>query len=85
MCTAIAEKATVSGFSKGNPEWIAVDTAYVTYDHPYHLPSEHALNIDFVNTAGGPGTRVAVELTRESAFALLQALQSALERSEGVD
>ena len=25
--------------------------AYVSYDHPFHAPVEHALNIDFVNPA----------------------------------
>jgi hypothetical protein len=39
----------------------------VSYDHPYDLPLEHALNIDFVNEAAGPGARVAVELSVEAA------------------
>jgi hypothetical protein len=58
---------------------------YVTYDHPFELKLEHALNIDFVNEAAGPGARVAVELTRESARALVEAIQVALERAAAVD
>ena len=39
----------------------------MSYDHPFHIRLEHALNIDFVNEAAGPGARVAVELTPEAA------------------
>ena len=39
--------------------------ATVYFDHPYHSPYEHTLNIDFANTEQGPSSRVAVELDRE--------------------
>ena len=42
---------------------------------------EHALNIDFVNEAQGPGARVAVELTVESARTLLETIQAVLTRA----
>lgn len=51
-------------------------------DCPYHIELEHALNIDFVNEAKGPGARVAVELTPESARALAQAILAALDEAE---
>jgi hypothetical protein len=54
----------------------------VSYDHPFQLPAEHALNIDFVNEAAGPGARVAVELTTESARELVKAILTALERAD---
>ncbi|HXU22738.1 MAG TPA: DUF6295 family protein [Tepidiformaceae bacterium] len=82
MCTMIVEKAPISGSGKGAAGWFTVDQAYVSYDHPFHAPVEHALNIDFVNEAQGPGARVAVELTRESAERLVGAIQAALARVE---
>jgi len=85
MCTMIAEKRALDGAGKGEQGWFALDQVYVTYDHPFELKVEHALNIDFVNEAAGPGARVAVELTRESAKALVEAIQVALARSEAVD
>lgn len=80
MCTNITERALISGSGKGATGWFTLDQAYVSYDHPFHAPLEHALNIDFVNEAKGPGARVAVELTRESAEQLMVAIQAALAR-----
>lgn len=85
MCTQIAEKTGIEGSGKSGAGWFAVDTAYVSYDHPFHLALEHALNIDFVSSAGGPGARVAVELTRDSARALAETILATLERSNDVD
>ena len=82
MCTMIMEKAAISGSGKGQAGWFTLTEAFVSYDHPFHAPVEHALNIDFVNPAAGPGARVAVELTRESALALVDAIHAALARDE---
>jgi hypothetical protein len=81
----IAEKREVAGAGKGAQGWFGLDHVYVTYDHPFELRQEHALNIDFVNEAAGPGARVAVELTRESAEALVEAIQGALRRAAEVE
>ncbi len=45
---------------------------------PNHAPAEHTLNIDFSNLAAGPSARVAVELTAESARALVRAIEATL-------
>jgi uncharacterized protein DUF6295 len=82
MCTYIVEKAAIAGSAKGPNGWIAVDTANVYFDHPYHAPLDHALNIDFVNESGGPGDRVAVELSAESARELVKKILAALESGE---
>jgi Family of unknown function (DUF6295) len=82
MCTMIVEQAKIAGSGKGAQGWFSVNQVNVTYDHPFHAPLEHALNLDFVNEAEGPGARVAVELTAESARQLIQAIQAALERAE---
>ena len=55
MCTMIVETAPISGCGKGTPGWIKVDQVNVSFDHPFHAPFDHALNIDFVDSsARGP-------------------------------
>ena len=78
MCSYIVEKAKVTGSAKGANGWMRVDTANVYYDHPYHAPLEHALAIDFICEADGGRERVAMELSRESALALIAAIKAAL-------
>jgi hypothetical protein len=51
----------------------------VYFDHPYHSPYEHTLNIDFANPERGPSSRVAVELTSSSARELIACIQAALD------
>ena len=68
MCTMIVEKVEVSGSGKGHQGWFPLKQANVTYDHPYHAPLDHSLNISFVNEDRGLSARVAVELTPESAM-----------------
>jgi hypothetical protein len=82
MCTMITQRASIVGRGKAGSDWITVDEADVSYDHPYAMPLEHALNIDFVNAAGGPGARVAVELSVEAARALVSTIESVLAEAE---
>ena len=78
MCTYLTEKLDVVGSGKGAAGWFALSQATVYLDHPQHAPAEHTLNIDFLNPGQGPGARVAVELTAQSARALAAAIESAL-------
>src|SRR5207253_9556924 len=78
MCTMIAHQVKIQGRGKNGPEWFEVREANVSYDHPYDLPLEHALNIDFVNEAAGPGARVAVELSVEAARQLVKTIEAVL-------
>lgn len=82
MCTMIANQMLINGSGKGTDGWFEVRQVNVSYDHPYHAPLEHALNIDFVNEAEGPGARVAVELTLESARQLVKTIEAVLARAE---
>ena len=82
MCSYITEKATIVGSAKGPAGWMTVDTATVYYDHPYHAPLDHSLNIDFVNEAEGATTRVALELSAESARELVRTILAALAQGE---
>ena len=81
MCTYATEKLEISGSGKGASGWFALDTATVYWDHPAHHQAEHTLNIDFLNLGAGPGARVAVELTAESARQLAAAIEVALSRT----
>ena len=82
MCTMIVKQVEIEGCGKGAKGWFDVSQAYVSYDHPFNARLEHALNLDFVNEAQGPGARVAVELDAESARALVEAIQAVLARAE---
>ena len=82
MCTMLTLQAKIAGCGKGAQGWFDLREANVSYDHPFHFPLEHALNIDVVNQANGPGARVAVELTPESARQLAETILATLERAE---
>jgi hypothetical protein len=81
MCTYLTEHVKVNGSGKGHAGWFDLTDASVYLDHPAHTDAEHTLNIDFLNPAQGPSARVAVELTQESARALVAAIGAALESS----
>jgi hypothetical protein len=78
MCSYIIEKAAMTGSAKGPSGWMRIDTANVYYDHPFHASLDHALGIDFVCEADGARERVAVEISRESALALIEKIKAAL-------
>lgn len=82
MCTMIVKQVEIDGSGKGATGWFSVRQANVSYDHPFNAPLEHALNIDFVNEAQGPGARVAVELSEEAARTLVEAILAVLDRAE---
>ena len=82
MCTMITNQTKVAGSGKGAQGWFDVREVHVSFDHPFHIRLEHALNIDFVNEAQGPGARVAVELTPEDARALAQSILATLEQAK---
>jgi hypothetical protein len=82
MCTMIVQQVAIDGSGKGRDGWFSLGQANVSYDHPFDAPLEHALNIDFVNEALGPGARVAVELSAESARTLVDAIIAVLDRAE---
>ena len=82
MCTMIAKQVEIDGSGKGAGGWFPVRQVNVSYDHPYEVRLEHAVNIDFVNEAQGPGARVAVELTLESARQLVQTIHEVLAQAD---
>jgi hypothetical protein len=78
MCTYLTEKIQVQGSGKSGGDWFSLRDASVYFDHPVHAPAEHTLNIDFWNPGQGATSRVAVELTADSARALVKAIEATL-------
>lgn len=81
MCTYATTSLPVRGSGKGAEGWFALSDATVYFDHPVHAGADHTLNIDLLNPARGPGSRVALEhepaSARALAHAILQSLDSA--------
>jgi hypothetical protein len=82
MCTMIVHQAKIEGRGKNGSDWFEVKEANVSYDHPYDMPLEHALNIDFVNETEGPSARVAVELSVQAARELVKTIEAVLAQAE---
>lgn len=78
----ITQRVEIDGSGKGRQGWFTLDQANISYDHPFNAPLEHALNIDFVNQAKGPGARVAVELSAEAARSLVSTILAVLDEAE---
>jgi Family of unknown function (DUF6295) len=79
VCTYTTVNADVTGSAKGPAGgWFNVSRAIVYFDHPVHAMAGHTLNIDLRDPATPPGERIALELTAESAMALVEAINAAL-------
>ena len=83
MCTGIVESRRISGSGKGPHGWFPLDKASVSYDHPDHAQAEQAIIIDLFGDMAGPESRIAVELTPQSARDLVRAILASLSRGEG--
>jgi hypothetical protein len=79
MCSYHTERIEAAGSAKGPAGWFPLRLASVYLDHPQHTAADHTLNIDFLNPQLGPSTRVAVELTEQSARSLAAAILAALD------
>jgi hypothetical protein len=82
MCTMIVEQVKIDGSGKGIGGWFKLEKANVSFDHPFHAPLEHALNIDFVNESQGLSARVAVELSEPAARELVRTILAVLDQAE---
>ena len=72
MCTYQTQKTDVTGSGYAHGEWIDVDRAVVSFDHPERVPFEHALRIDL--RTDDPARRLAVELDAASARRLAESI-----------
>ena len=61
MCSYLTVATEVAGSAKGPRGWFSVTSANVYFDHPFHAPFDHTLNIDFADPPGPgrPGGRRA--------------------------
>ncbi len=82
MCTMIAQQFRINGSGKAGSGWFKVDQASVSYDHPFDMPLEYSLNLDFTSQSGLPGARVAVELDAASARTLVDAIQEVMRQAQ---
>ena len=83
MCSYLTVPAELTGSAKGPDGWFSITSAGVYFDHPFHAPLEHSLNIDFIDPARGPRARVAVELSADSARELVRCIEAALAAAGG--
>ena len=81
MCTMIVDNVRALGSAKGENGWFTLTGMSVSYDHPFHAPYEHALNIDFVARTDAGFQRVSTELTAESARALIASIERVLQEA----
>ena len=82
MCTMIVQQVEIDGSGKGTSGWFVLRQANISYDHPFHAPQEHTLNIDFVNEGQGVDARVAVELSATAARSLVETILAVLAQAE---
>ena len=82
MCAGNVGVTEVTGSAKGAQGWFPIQRASVVHDHPFHAQMDEALIIDFANPNRGPGARLSVELSTESARSLVQLIETALSTRE---
>lgn len=79
MCTYVTETLPVEGSAKGPDGWLRVTDATVYFDHPAHALADHTLNVDLRRPVDGPGARVGIELTADTARALAHTILKVLD------
>ena len=84
MCTNITNSIDVKGSGKGPQGWYPLAKAVVSYDHPFHAPLDHAINVDFLDSSGGLNGRASIELTIADARHLAETILAAVGRAEGL-
>ncbi len=82
MCTNITQTAAITGSGKGPQGWYPLVKATVSYDHPFHAPLDHAINIDFLDSSNGLNGRASVELSIDGARQLAQTILLAVGQAE---
>ena len=83
MCTHYTQALALSRSSaKAVDGWFPLTSASVYYDHAVHAPDDHTVNVDFLNAERGPSARLAVELSRDAARNLAQAILAAVAEAD---
>jgi len=79
VCTYATEHVVVRGSGKAAGEWAPLSRVSVYVDHPAATLLEHTLNIDLFADSEGRSRQIALELSLESAEALLGAITRAVD------
>lgn len=82
MCITSIEFRKIEGSGKGVIGWFPVTNVSVCNDHPHHAELEWCINIDVTNDHMGPSARVALELSLDSAKALVDAIMTVVRETE---
>ena len=82
MCTMIVDNIKATGSAKGRDGWFSITDISVSYDHPFHAPLEHALNIDFMARSQSGFQRISAELTAADALELIKSIEKVLSEAE---
>ena len=56
MCSYLTVATEIAGSAKGAQGWMPVTSASVYFDHPFHAPFDHTLNIDFADPDARSGS-----------------------------
>jgi len=84
MCTMISEKTNITGSGKSDNRWIPINSCDVYFDHPDHVDCEHAIMLSFCNQNDPINSRISLEITPESAKAIIEKINLALAKGEKV-
>lgn len=80
---------TLEGSAKDSGGWLSLETAQVYHDHFIKANLEGGVVLDFLRTEGGAsGLQMCMEMSKESALALAQAIMDTVAQipeEEGAD
>ncbi len=79
-CTGIIETSEITGGAEGGLGWFKLARAIATLDSGNHTGSQYAVTMDLVSEQNGGESRIAVELTPDSARKLVGILEKVLGR-----
>jgi hypothetical protein len=77
----IAQQAAITGSGKSATGWFKVDQASVSYDHPFDMPLEYTLNIDFTSQKAGAGAQWLLSWMQPPARALVEVIQEVMSKA----
>ena len=69
---------TLEGSAKDSGGWLSLETAQVYHDHFIKANLEGGVVLDFLRTEGGDALQMCMELSKESALALAQAIMDTI-------
>jgi hypothetical protein len=84
MCTYQTIRLDLGGSARDQAGWAKISSATVYFDHPVHEPAVHSLNVDFFVDSAAGTRRIGLELGRDAARRLAQAILDSLDANQGL-